>query len=362
MNISFDKRDFSGRLALPPLDFKVARYACSAIGGPRSATITATGDANDLWELIEFIRSPVKIYSDHGDFVWWGFVSEVELKLGRMTAAVSLDGVANRVAVVFSKVEEGETSGEQASTPWADHLISQNEYGIRELLYSTSGATEAHALAARAAILEQLKFPLPFQSFTGEEVEKPSATIYCRGWFDTLEWRYYQDLTTAPVDTAAQAVAIAAAGGQFFTAIECGLTSGIVTNPYRDGQATALYELSELLRMGTTNQRRMLANVDIGRRLHITEEPVNVQANTWLLTKDGELRDPFDTPVRKDTCPAGVWARLKDVIPGSLDTSLLADPTLMFVEESEYDVSTETLSLTPRNVEDPWNIGRPKDG
>jgi len=66
--------------------------------------------------------------------------------------------------------------------------------------------------------------------------------------------------------------------------------------------------------------------------------------------------------MRKEVCPVGVWARLKDVIPGSVDTSKLADPTLMFVDEAEYEPATDSLKFTPRGLLNVWEIGTPIDG
>jgi len=81
-----------------------------------------------------------------------------------------------------------------------------------------------------------------------------------------------------------------------------------------------------------------------------------------FIMKDGSLRDPYDTEIRKETCPVGIWTRLKDVIPPSLDTTKLADPSIMFIDEAEYIPDEDRLNLTPRGFIDPFQIGRPNDG
>lgn len=360
MNVKLKTRAFADNLADLPLAFAVDRYSHSAFGGPKLATIQASGEEVDLWELMELLRSPVEIWSDLGDCAWWGYVADIQLQIGQVQAGVSIDEMYNRVAVAYSYVEPGtQNVGERRTTAWAVDAVSIAEYGTRELLQTISGSTDEHAESARTMLLAQKKYPRPTISFHAGNDREMSATLTCRGWYETLDWKYY-GATSGTADTAAQAAAIATGAGQFFTAVVQGVTSGILTSQYRDGDGKASYEMEELLKMGTVNNRRMLVSVDQNRVLRIYEEPTNNEP--YLLTKDGTLRDPFDTPVRREVCPPGVWVRLKDVIPASVDTSRLADPTLAFIDEVEYVVADDRLYILPRDIADPWQIGRPRDG
>jgi hypothetical protein len=185
--------------------------------------------------------------------------------------------------------------------------------------------------------------------------------LYCRGWFDTLGWRYYANASNTPVDTTTQIYNIEASAGQFITATDLDAASGLVTNPIQTGDNLALSTVQDLLNMGTTNQRRMLASVDINRRLAISEQPASPY-NPYLLRKDGRLNDPMDNPVRKELCMVGIWAQLKDIISASIDLSKILDPSLVFIDEAEYEPAADKLTLTPYGNESPWSIGRPIDG
>jgi hypothetical protein len=112
--------------------------------------------------------------------------------------------------------------------------------------------------------------------------------------------------------------------------------------------------------MGTSNYRRMLAWVDRSRVLRIYEEPTS--SSPYFLLRDGSLASPFDTLLRRETCPVACWARLRDVIPNTVDVSKLIDPTLVFIEENEYDVETDTLTPTPRGMVNPFDLMKIKDG
>jgi hypothetical protein len=360
MNMILYARNFSVELAAPNVDYEVKRYSHAAIGGPLTATITVNGDELDLWGLIERIRCPIEIYSDQGECVWWGYIADVALDLNNISVGISVDSMFNYIAVAYSELAAGvEGTGARATTAWAGNADSNAEYGYRELLQTTSGATSGYAVAARDMLLSQKMLPVPtitWQAGSGSG----QATLTCRGWFDTLDWRYYANANSTAVDNAAQVTAITTAKGQFFTSIDQDVTAGISTSEYRDGDATALYEIGELLKLGTSNSRRMLATVDKTRRLRIYEEPTS--ASPFFLLKDGSLNNPFDVPIRKELCSVAIWAKLKDVIPLTVDVSKFIDPTLIFIEENEYDVQRDMLKPLPRGIESPFDLARISDG
>jgi hypothetical protein len=163
------------------------------------------------------------------------------------------------------------------------------------------------------------------------------------------------------IETTQQISTLVANYGQFLAGIKMDNQSGLYTASARDGNGNAFYEITELMKMGTVNYRRLLAKIDEYRKMILYEEPV-VPTNPSLILRDGSLRDPYDTVIRKDTCPVGIWARFKDIIPASVDTTKLADPTMMFIDEAEYIPDEDQLSLMPRGFIDPFQIGRPQDG
>jgi hypothetical protein len=372
MNVVFRKRDNSQELAQLPLTYKVERYKHAAIGGPVDATINVYGDDLDLWELLERARCPVKIYSSLGDCVWWGYAAEITVKArslasiaggrpdGRVEIGVSIDPMYNKVAVAYTQVDLTTGTSERATTDWADNTLSQTEFGIKELLWSADSATAVHAEAARDMRLEQSKYPIaswpaPIDDGTS------SARIFCRGWWSTLEWRYYANAGTAAVDTATQAGTIIASKGQFFAGVDIDDLSGISIREERDGDASALFEAEKLLRMGTTNFRRLLASVDEFRRVRIYEEPAQ-PSNPYQIDAAGDVWDAYGEPLRRELCPVAIWARPKDVIPPSVDTSTLVNVATQFIESNEYIVAQDRLEPVSRGNLDAWDFPKMRDG
>lgn len=355
-----------------PTDVKLTpvRYSKAAMGGPKLATLRAEGSDLSLWHCLEFLRCPVIIYTDRGEAAWWGYVHEVNITArnpeifgeSRIRIGASLETMSNRIAIAYTKIDPANSilSPTRATTAWASDAISQAEYGVKELLWTKDGATDAHALAARDMKLSQVKYPVPTDPVKVEDSDS-SAELVCHGWWDTMDWKYYANPTTAADDTADQVNYILTNYGQFFAAIDQEVTSGIDLTQYRDGDATAYFEASQMLEMGTTNYRRMLVEIDPKRRARIYEEPART-ASFYHLTLDGEVFNFAGGLVERATCPVAFWARYRDVIPSSVDASLLADPSVKFVEEMEYDVETDRLSWTARGAPDPWEFPRTKDG
>lgn len=368
MKFRLKARGFNDLLVPVDVYWTIERYSFAAMGGPKQAVIKVTGADSDLYELLKLLRCPAEIYSDAGDPLWWGYVAEVSVtatnirspRMGRVEASTTIDQLYNRIAIAYSMVDIETGFEDRATTDWEDDASSQTEYGIKELLWTCAAATETHALAARDMKLSQDRFPTTYIR-PAYGAYSSEARVICRGWWDTLNWRYYTNAGEDAVDTAEQVYDILDATGQFFTVIHQDVESGIDIRETRDGDTSALYEATQLLEMGTTNYRRMLAKVDPDRSVRIYEEPL--VADCIQIAQDFSLFDRFGTEQRKELCPAGVWARLKDVLPPELDAAQMSDPTLMFVEEMEYQPPpVDRLTPTPRGFLDPWDFPKVKDG
>ncbi len=356
--VTIKNRNFTGNLLLPDYQFSVNRYSFSAQGGPQQAEIAVDGEDFDLWRLVELIRCPIEIRTAGGQMVWWGYIAETQAHIGGFKVGATVDTMFNRIAVAYNEVDETTGDQERGTTEWVDGIISQFDYGVKEMLISNSGSTLEHTEYARDVKLKQVQFPQAL-IIPESNVEK-GGLLVCRGWFETLGWKYYQNLGVNLVDTATQIGTICASKGQFFASVHVEDISGISIPETRDGDGTALYEVLELLKMGTSNYQRLMALVDENRNLRIFEEPSDNPF--YKLYADGHLEDYYASPVDKQICPVGVWARWIDVIPPAVDTSLLAEPSKIFIEESEYDVLADTLTLTPRGMLDPFNFMEVKDG
>lgn len=500
MKVLLARRDFSDLAVQPKVDFAVIRYSHHVLGGPRTATITASGDPEALFELINHLRAPVTLLNTGGEAVWWGYLSELTINMPAVSYGVDLSTMFNRVSVAYTD------QGIRYTTAWAQDDDSVSEYGKKEILLSLADVFEEGALQYRAIQLEQSHHPIPVLKFPGGKAG--TATLTCLGWFETLEWMYYANpigkegyeetgkggreigeddrprlaqsfrlgstsswdaksiwirawkagkddptdslvvslrtnsggspgsvlasgqIAAANMSTSADWIEIAlnatitlqpgttywihiarsgavSAGayymvdtnldfgyprgeiklyntnlgawgediygrwgdllfivmgsldttlqigtiiedcGQFLAGATIENQSGMASTPYRAGDRPALYELTELLGAGTANNRRLLCEITPERYLKLYEEPARPAnpKNSFALNQDGELLSAALTPMDASLCPVGFWCRLHDVIPPSVDLSLVTDPNLFFVEEAEFDAENETYNI-----------------
>lgn len=334
----------------PSLDFRVNSFAHDAIGGPKRASITVySEDINSLWEMIELLRCPVEISDEYGRKLWWGYVSEATVRYDAVQVGVSLDPMFNRISVTYMRPDNSVTD----PTGWGEDLDSQAEYGIKESYFGVGYCEDAQALVYRDERVRRIGKPVPKPGLSGAEKSK-CATLICRGWWDTLEWRYYSKATTASVETTTQIANIVTGVGPFLTATDIDNASGISGSEYRKGDRTALKEIETLLAIGVSGGRRLLATVGNDRRLRIYQEPDNTTA--VYLNGQGNLENAGNQLVDKYTCPCGIWAILRNIIPGSVDLSRMADASQFFIEESEYVSSSDRLNLTARDTPLPGNF------
>lgn len=345
---------------LPPsLRFLPRHFTWAAVGGPELAEISVNGSLLDLWQLLDWLCYPVELRNPLQQVVWWGYVEEVSITVGAIKLGVSLNTMHNRIAVAYSYVEPGtQEVGTRRTTDWVQDDYAVSVYGIKEHLASVDGATTTQAENTRDILLAQHRFPIPVVDIS--DSEQIEAQLFCRGWWDTLRWRYYANGATNSVETTTQIATIVNNVGEFLTGADVMNASGIHTSEYRDGDSTAQEVIRELLRTGIAGGQRLLATVTYPRTLQVYAEPQSTPVNLFL-TVDGRIVTRVGEPLASDVMPVGKWIGLKDILPGTLP-AYLANPSPFFVEHSEYDIEQGRWLPIPRGVPSPWDVTRIVEG
>jgi hypothetical protein len=508
LSVVFQNRDFTACLAPSYLKFEVNSYSFGVIGGCAEASITVYGDDLGLEEMLNWLRRPVTIYDKRGVALWWGYVHGAQVRKDAIEIAPNLDSMYNRVAVAYSYVEPNtQTVGVRKTTDWEDDVDSQAEFGVRELLSSADGMSDAAALARRTAVLQGQAWPYGALSQFGSPrgavrysgaKKSASATLVCKGWWKTLEWKYagvitantvshtpavtddagighdttfsrygqslkvgnfsvqavaitaqykntggatddvtislQADVSGAPSGTALASVTFAATTitsatyatyshtfttpytmapnttywlvwqrsgalsatrvqlgnvrpgayadgklryystsdglwhddggngdayfafnqsnvifnttqivdlvtqyGQFMTACDLD-TTGVALPSFQNGDKSTLAVILELLAVGGPNGRRLLADVDVNRRVRVYEEPGPGDVG-FTMNSQAQVFGPGGIAVQENAPPVGAWVRLKDVLSGVVDLTKIADPSLQFIESASWSAS-----------------------
>lgn len=187
----FRTREF-GQCAQPVRRPAVEWCRWQAVGGCEQAQLTAPlpNGAFDLDVWGGLLRRPVELYSDAGRLAWWGYVHSVHVQDDQAGARVSMDDVANRVRVAYGQLEpEALGGGMRQVSAWGENLASQAAYGIKEREIEIDLANAAQAGAARAVALERYAWP-GVRPVVGQDSGKGLVTVECRGWWNTLGWRF----------------------------------------------------------------------------------------------------------------------------------------------------------------------------
>ena len=139
------------------------------------------------------LRSPVRVLDEHSIPRWWGYVEEIELHLDGLVYIMTLDGLANRVAVRWSDDGGSPLSSREGydyQTTWLEFVNSYTEYGVKEMIFDIGEARQAQAEAARLTQLTKRSKPAT-RATMGERTSKPWAYIRLAGWIHTVGWRFY---------------------------------------------------------------------------------------------------------------------------------------------------------------------------
>ncbi len=135
-------------------------WSASDRGGCKQATLSASGSGEGLMALTGWLGDRVEIYGDSGDLLWWGVLWDLEISLGNVVMTLSLEGVYNRVAVIYPHIN-ADGSVESRTTAWAEDANSVARYGKRELLYGLPESWTSSAESVRDTLLARFAVAAP---------------------------------------------------------------------------------------------------------------------------------------------------------------------------------------------------------
>lgn len=152
---------------------------------------------------------------------------------------------------------------------------------------------------------------------------------------------------TYGAETTEQIRRIVAACGQFLTATDIRVNSGIYVPAFASGDYTALTLINELLNVGAATGGRLNARVTEDRRLQIfAEHPLD--SDSWYEAEDGTIRTSRGTEV-PDDMTVGVW-----LVPMGLPGGELSEDWAHFIEKTEW--SDGVITRTSRDARDALDV------
>jgi hypothetical protein len=253
--------------------------------------------------------------------------------------SVTFDGAT----LTTSTVQMALTLTAETPLPWGEHYIIEIS---RSGALSTSNYYWWHVDTAKGYGLD----------LYGDKMYRWDSGAWAAGSPDGDAW--FALGVNNSIETTQQIKDLALTNGQFIAGVDLDVASGVFSGSYRDGDTTTKTEIEALLKTGKASGNRLLATINQWRRMVVSEEPSGTAAIEYMMLKDGSIVTRLGSAVDGWMVPTGVWCKLKDVIPDSLDFSCLADPSVFFIEETRWDCKSEKLKITPRGVPTPWDISR----
>lgn len=197
--VSFTRKDLTTRIVPGDVEFTVQPFTMDALGGPKVATIRADGPLDALNNLYNILRGAVEIYDPKGVLLWWGCTWKLTVYNGKLKYVWSLDGLANSINIMFLLQTINQTysgAGTQALTGFASNAASIAEWGTKQLILRGDNGSLSAAQSRRTYELENWQEPqLNIEPNESGNTETSYATLEARGWWETLDWRFYTNDT-----------------------------------------------------------------------------------------------------------------------------------------------------------------------
>lgn len=167
-----------------------------------------------------------------------------------------------------------------------------------------------------------------------------------------MPFRLYNNVLT---ETSQQIQNYLTDSGQFFRRVFIESRSGFYAESFRNGDTTTLTEAEDLLRIGTSNYRRLLAKVNADLSVEVWEaedEPirpaVEVRADNRLYWRAG-------APVGEHFDPVGMWISIEPVFIGALENATLTGKKSFFCDAMEWSRGSG-LKMKPAHWKNPYNL------
>lgn len=186
-----------------------------AQGGFWTAKFEMVGQPYELENLMRiFLGSRMHAYAPNGVRVWEGYVNATEYRYNGVLYSTSLDDMANNVNVryttAYTNMVTGPTVQIQDSQSYARSLLfgdpnsaysvayndneSQNLYGVKQrtLVAGESDSGASNLLAQRYLAISKMPRTRAIQMESSSQRKNTvSLTVYCKGYFQMLDWRQY---------------------------------------------------------------------------------------------------------------------------------------------------------------------------
>jgi len=339
-----------------------------ADGGWWSASITMSLPVQETEDWFENgLNRHVEVYNPSFVLVWAGFVNQVTISAGTLTAVRGpLLDVTNRVVVVYTPILDATTAppleGSETVTALTTDATSRAAFGILEDVVSggklLDDGTTDDATQLRDVYIAENKDPQTSEDLDFSSGGTATVQLDLLGYVHRFSKWIYEDVTAATVqiDTKIGLVITADPNGMFSTDLSQIGTNAALTSRYENDNRMAWDVLGEEVSLGDVANNRYTLGVYSGQRVTYAATPTTATYQHDILDQsmrvetygDAATVDPWDVlPAR--------WMFLYSFLPGrGQPAALRSDPRFLFIESVRFSspnavqVSGQKFSRIPQ--------------
>lgn len=174
-------------------------------------------------------------------------------------------------------------------------------------------------------------------------------------WVETakdLPFRLYNNVLT---ETSQQLQNYLTDSGQFFSRVFVNDRSGLFSESFRNGDTTAITEAEDLLAVGTSDYRRLLARVNADRSVEVWKEPAEPITPAVEIRADNKLYYRTGAPVEENFDPTGRWISIEPIIGGVAENTALLGTKSFFCDAMEWS-QDGGVQMKPANWKNPLDL------
>lgn len=322
-------------------------FTVSAVGGYGPATLSLNTSQAEIDNWLESgLMRHIAIYDHALVLIYEGFVNSITANLGSLavTRGPILD-ISNRVTVDYNSQSWNTNppiSGGPASTSVTNDTVSQDQYGIFEIVVSGGDGTSTEMDQLRDSYLAENSQPETSQQISLGSATAPSLVINCEGYYQILDRYFYTDVAAGGTENLSTKIenAISADPNSIFSTDFANIvTNTIAVSQYDDNNYTAYGIINDLVSRGDASDNRYLFQVFGSRICHYNAIPTTEKYNLSLSDPKQIIETAKGrTQVYPWNIIAGEWLFLSDFLIGHVDpTNLRDDPRAVFIEGFTFE-------------------------
>lgn len=194
MNPRFVMEDHTIRASMPAgIDWQVLEMDWALPGGARNAKISAILQNPDLIQpnlYKNWLGKAVGIYNPQGERIWNGWLSQIDLQVGKVSYRWNLDQVYSGVIARYPQVSAVlDPYQAWAYGDWVRDEVLQDQIGAKEQMLSLSYGDLNSAGQAALQYLNQHKLISHRVMLLPHSSEGPRLLLQAKGWWQRLAWR-----------------------------------------------------------------------------------------------------------------------------------------------------------------------------